>query len=189
MAKAKKKTKRLVKKTSAKKKKSSSRKQTATKRNISELKAGTIAPSFQLKDQNGQLYQLDDFRGKNVVLYFYPKDLTPGCTQEACDFRDNLNRLKSHNVILLGVSKDTESLHKKFEEKYDLNFPLLADTEGKTCKAYGVIQEKNLYGKKFMGISRTTYLIGPDQKIKKVYPKVKVQGHVDEVLKDIQSLS
>jgi peroxiredoxin Q/BCP len=157
-----------------------------TSTNGPELAVGTKAPNFQLKDQNGETISLSDFKDKDVVLYFYPKDLTPGCTQEACDFRDSFNRLKKQNVVVLGVSKDDTKLHKKFEEKYNLNFPLLSDDKGKVCDAYGVIQEKSMYGKKYMGISRTTYLIGKDQKIKKVYPKVKVQGHVDQILEDVK---
>jgi len=152
-----------------------------------QIEVGDKAPTFKLNDQNGETINLADYKGKSVVLYFYPKDLTPGCTQEACDFRDNFNRLKKANVAVFGVSKDSVDLHKKFVEKHDLNFSLLADEDGKVCDAYGVIQEKNMYGKKFMGIVRTTFIIGPDQKIKKVYPKVKVAGHVDQILKDLKT--
>jgi peroxiredoxin Q/BCP len=183
------KSKKATKKAKATAKKASPKKAMSMKpmpKGGSELSIGAPAPDFQLQDQNGNTVHLGEFKGKSVVLYFYPKDMTPGCTQQACDFRDNFNRLQSKDVVVLGVSKDDIDLHKKFEAAYNLNFPLLADAEGKVCDAYGVIQEKNMYGKKYMGISRTTYLIDPDQKIKKVYPKVKVEGHVDEILKDIQ---
>jgi peroxiredoxin Q/BCP len=160
----------------------------AKKKTTENLEPGDKAPSFKLHDQDGNTVSLSDFKGQSVVLYFYPKDMTPGCTQEACDFRDNFARLKKGNTVVLGVSKDTKDLHKKFISKYDLNFPLLADTEGKVCEAYGVWKEKSLYGRKYMGIERTTFLIGPDQKIKKVYPKVKVSGHVDQILEDLKSL-
>jgi peroxiredoxin Q/BCP len=153
-----------------------------------ELAVGDKAPAFKLKDQSGNTVSLADFKGQPVVLYFYPKDLTPGCTQEACDFRDNFARLKKGKTVVLGVSKDTTDLHKKFADKYELNFPLVADTEGKACEAYGVWKEKSMYGKKYMGIERTTFLIGPDQKIKKIYPKVKVAGHVDEILNDLKEI-
>lgn len=150
------------------------------------IKPGDKAPSFSLHDQDGNTVSLSDFKGQQIVLYFYPKDMTPGCTQEACDFRDNFARLKKENTIVLGVSKDTKDLHKKFIAKYELNFPLLADTDGKVCEAYGAWKEKSLYGRKYMGIERTTFLIGPDQKIKKIYPKVKVSGHVDQILEDLK---
>lgn len=153
-----------------------------------ELAVGDKAPTFKLKDQEGNTVSLSDFKGQPVVLYFYPKDMTPGCTQEACDFRDNLGRLKKGKTAVLGVSKDSTDLHKKFTDKYELNFPLLADTEGKALEDYGVWKEKSMYGKKYMGIERTTFLIGPDQKIKKIYPKVKVAGHVDEILSDLKEI-
>lgn len=153
-----------------------------------ELKEGDKAPSFKLNDQDGNAVSLPDFKGQTVVLYFYPKDMTPGCTQEACDFRDNFARLKKGKTVVLGVSKDSEALHKKFIAKYELNFPLLADIGGDACEAYGVWKEKSMYGKKYMGIERTTFIIGPDQKIKKIYPKVKVKGHVDEILNDLKEL-
>ena len=114
--------------------------------------------------------------------------MTPGCTQEACDFRDSLTRIQKAGAVVIGVSKDEQKLHKKFEEKYDLNFSLLSDEDGKVCEKYGVMQMKNMYGKKFLGIVRTTFLIGADGKIKKIYDKVKVKGHVDEVLKDLKSI-
>ena len=146
------------------------------------LKEGSKAPAFSLESDSGETVALKDLKGKTVVLYFYPKDLTPGCTQEACDFRDNIAKLKRKGAVVVGVSKDTVELHRKFKEKHDLPFSLLADTEGKACKAYGVWQEKSLYGRKFMGIVRSTFVIGPDGKIQKIYSKVKVNGHVDDIL-------
>ncbi len=153
-----------------------------------ELKVGSKAPAFKLNDQDGNKVSLSDFKGQHLVIYFYPKDMTPGCTQQACDFRDNFARLKRSKVAVVGISKDSEERHQKFIDKYDLNFPLLADVDGKACEAYGVWQEKSLYGKKFMGIVRSTFIIGPDQKILKIYPKVKVKGHVDQVLEDLKAL-
>ena len=187
-------TKKTAKKTSkkvAKKvKKTSSPKKTkvATVVKVATLNVGDTAPGFSLQDQHGNTISLNDLAGKPVVLYFYPKDMTPGCTQEACDFRDSFARLNGINATVLGVSKDSVELHKKFAEKYGLNFSLLADTQGQACEDYGVWQEKSLYGKNFMGIVRTTFLIGPDQKIKKIYPKVKVEGHVSEILEDLKGI-
>jgi peroxiredoxin Q/BCP len=146
------------------------------------LKEGDRAPAFRAETDSGETIALSDLKGRKVVLYFYPKDLTPGCTQEACDFRDSFARLKKAKAVVLGVSKDTAALHQKFKEKHDLPFPLLVDEDGKICKAYGVWQEKSLYGRKFMGIVRSTFVIGADGKIEKIFPKVKVKGHVDEVL-------
>jgi len=149
------------------------------------LKTGDKAPLFSLVDDSGKKVSLKDFKGKTVVLYFYPKDLTPGCTVEACDFRDAQAQMKKKKAVVLGVSRDTVSLHGKFRDKHDLNFPLLADEDGKVCEAYGVWQEKSMYGKKYMGIARTTFVIGPTGKIEKVFEKVKVKGHIDEVLESL----
>ena len=149
------------------------------------LKVGDKAPSFSLTSDEGETLSLKDFKGKTVVLYFYPKDMTPGCTQEACDFRDAQTQLKKSKAVVLGVSKDSVARHVKFKEKYELNFPLLSDEDGKICEAYGVWKEKSLYGKKFMGIERTTFIIGPTGKIEKIFSKVKVKGHSEEVLKEI----
>jgi peroxiredoxin Q/BCP len=143
---------------------------------------GEPAPDFRLPADDGKTYALRDLRGKKVVLYFYPKDDTPGCTKEACSFRDNLSRVTSKGAIVLGVSKDDLESHAKFREKYSLSFPLLSDPEGKVLSAYGVWKEKNLYGKTFMGIERTTFVIDEGGRIQKVFPRVKVEGHVDEVL-------
>lgn len=187
VSKTKKATKKTTKKVTKKKasKKAAKAPKAAKKSQTVNLQVGDTAPSFSLQDQHGNTISLSDFVGKPVVLYFYPKDMTPGCTQEACDFRDSFARLNNINAVVLGVSKDSIDLHKKFAEKYGLNFSLLSDTSGKTCEDYGVWQEKSLYGKKFMGIVRTTFLIGPDQKIKKIYPKVKVEGHVNEILQNL----
>jgi len=146
------------------------------------LKVGDKAPAFTLKDDTGSPVSLKDFKGKKVVLYFYPKDLTPGCTVEACDFRDASVQMKKKKAVVLGVSKDPVSMHEKFRDKHELNFPLLTDEDGKVCEAYGVWQQKSMYGKKYMGISRTTFVIGPTRKIEHVFEKVKVKGHSEEVL-------
>ena len=149
------------------------------------LKVGDKAPPFNLIADNGEKVSLKDFKGKTVVLYFYPKDMTPGCTQEACDFRDSATPYKKKKAVVLGVSKDSQERHEKFRDKYDLNFPLLADEDGKVCNAYGVWKEKSLYGRKFMGIERTTFVIGPDGKINKIFNKVKVKGHAEAVLAEL----
>ena len=143
---------------------------------------GQTAPSFSVQDDEGRTVSLSDFKGRKVVLYFYPKDSTPGCTQEACDFRDSLTRLKKFKAVVLGVSADLVESHRKFKAKQGLNFPLLSDPERTLIEAYGVWQEKSLYGRKFMGIVRTTYVIDEKGKIAQVFPKVKVSGHVDEIL-------
>jgi thioredoxin-dependent peroxiredoxin len=145
-------------------------------------KAGSKAPAFKLSDDSGKTVSLSDFKGKKVILYFYPKDSTPGCTTESCDFRDNLNRFVKSGAAVLGISADSVESHKRFKEKQGLNFPLLSDPDHKALDAYGVWQEKSLYGRKFMGIVRTTFVIDGEGKIAKVFPKVKVNGHVDEVL-------
>jgi thioredoxin-dependent peroxiredoxin len=143
---------------------------------------GSKAPDFKLKSDDGETYSLSDFRGKKeVVLYFYPKDDTPGCTKEACSFRDNLSSLNRAGVQVLGVSMDDLDSHTKFREKYSLNFPLLADTDGKVSKEYGVYKLKNNYGKKYWGIERSTFIIDKEGKIKKAIRRVHVDGHVDEV--------
>ncbi len=150
-----------------------------------QLQVGSPAPDFSVSTDEGQVVSLQDFIGQTVVLYFYPKDDTPGCTVEACDFRDNFMRLKSKRAVVLGVSRDSQDSHRKFKKKYELPFQLLVDSDGKLCEAYGAWKEKSMYGRKYMGIERMTVLIGPDGLIRKVYPKVQVKGHVDEVLADI----
>ncbi|MEI7012471.1 thioredoxin-dependent thiol peroxidase [Leptospira licerasiae] len=156
---------------------------------MSTLKAGSKAPSFTALNQDGEKVSLKDLAGKKgLVLYFYPKDQTPGCTTEACDFRDNFARLKKEGYNVVGVSKDSVKSHQKFIEKQELNFTLLSDEDGSICEAFGVWQLKKFMGREFMGILRTTFLIGTDLKILKVYPKVSVKGHVDEILGDIKAL-
>ena len=152
-----------------------------------EIKEGNKAPDFTALDQNGKKVKLSSFKGKkNIVLYFYPKDMTPGCTKQACDFRDQLKKFK--NTVILGVSIDSQERHQKFIEKYDLPFSLLADTDKKVVQKYGVWQEKKLYGKTFMGIVRTTFLIDKTGTVKKIFPKVKVKTHIEEVLKELKEL-
>jgi len=154
---------------------------------VAKVKEGIKAPSVKLLNQDGKEISLKDLLGKWVVLYFYPKDLTPGCTQEACDFSKGLPKFKSSKAVIFGVSKDSVSLHKKFSEKYKLAFDLLSDEDIKVCKAYGVYKKKSLYGREYMGIERSTFIINPKGKIAKIYPKVKVNGHADEVLNFIKA--
>lgn len=151
------------------------------------LKAGEEAPDFLALDQNGKAVKLSSFRAKkNVVLYFYPKDMTPGCTVEACDFRDRFRQFK--NAEILGVSLDPPERHLKFIEKYNLPFTLISDSEKAVVTKYGIWQEKSLYGKKFMGIVRTTFIIDKKGVIRKIFPQVKVKGHADEVLKALEEI-
>ena len=149
---------------------------------MAELKVGQKAPDFTLMNDAGQKVKLSDYKGKKVVLYFYPKDDTPGCTTEACNFRDGLDDLRKRGAVVLGVSADSVESHKKFKNKFELNFPLLADPEKKMIENYGVWKEKSMYGKKYMGIERTTFIIDKEGKISHVFPKVKVTDHYDEVL-------
>jgi peroxiredoxin Q/BCP len=146
------------------------------------LKAGDKAPDFQATRDDGEKVSLKDFRGKKVILYFYPKDDTPGCTREACDFRDSIARFNKKDVVVLGVSPDSIESHKKFKSKFDLPFPLLADEDHKIAEAYGAWGEKSMYGRKFLGIIRSTFLIDEKGKIAEVFGKVKVDGHVDQLL-------
>ncbi len=147
------------------------------------LKPGDSAPDFSLIDQNGNTTRLKDFKGKkNVVLYFYPKDMTPGCTQEACDFSEHFSKFSKKETVILGVSLDDTKKHQKFVEKYGLKHLLLSDTDQKVVREYGVFQEKSLYGKKFMGIVRTTLVINKQGKIAQIFEKVKVKDHWKEVL-------
>jgi peroxiredoxin Q/BCP len=146
------------------------------------LDVGKRAPSFKLESSDGGSVSLSDFRGKNVVLYFYPKDNTPGCTVEAQDFQKALPKLKKLNAVVLGVSRDSIASHCKFRDKFGLGFPLLSDPEHEMLEAYGAWGEKTLYGKKSLGIIRSTVVIDEQGKVKRVFPKVKVAGHVDAVL-------
>jgi peroxiredoxin Q/BCP len=146
------------------------------------MQAGDLVEDFTLPDQDGNDLSLSDFKGKPVVLFFYPKADTPGCTIEACGFRDHFVKLQKAGVVVLGISRDTVKAQKKFQVKYDLPYPLLADAEQVICNRFGVIKEKNMYGKKVTGIERTTYVIGPDQKLIHEFNKVKPEGHAEEVL-------
>lgn len=151
--------------------------------------AGDKAPGFSLSDQSGATVSLSQLKGRHVVLYFYPKDATPGCTTEACDFRDEHSALVKAGAVVLGVSPDSVASHQKFATKQGLPFSLLADPEHALADAYGVWGEKSLYGRKFMGLIRATFLIGPEGKVARVWPKVKVAGHVAEVLATLQQPS
>ncbi|MAT43248.1 MAG: thioredoxin-dependent thiol peroxidase [Anaerolineaceae bacterium] len=146
------------------------------------LDENTIAPDFSLVDQNGNLHQLSDYKGKNIVLYFYPKDDTSGCTTEACAFRDDYEEYKKAGVEILGVSPDPQKSHEKFATKYDLPFTLLADTDHSVCEKYGVWGKKQMYGKEYFGVLRTTFLINGEGKIVKVFKNVKPNGHSTQVL-------
>jgi len=147
------------------------------------------AKDFTLPDQNGKKHSLSDYKGKYVLLYFYPKDMTPGCTVEACSFRDALNELKVFNVQVLGVSADSIERHLRFAEKHQLNFPILSDVNKKVIQDYGIWVEKSMFGKKYMGIRRDSFLISPNGKILKHYEKVSPKKHVTEVLADLQGFS
>ncbi len=149
---------------------------------MSLIEAGRTAPAFRLKDQNGESHALSDYAGRPLVLYFYPKDDTPGCTAESCSFRDNLPKFRAGKAAVVGVSILDEKSKAQFAAKYDLTFPLLADSDHAVAERYGVWQEKSRYGRKYMGIVRTTYLIGPDGRVARRWDNVKVDGHADEVL-------
>lgn len=155
---------------------------------MAELKVGDKAPGFDLEASTGGRVTLEGLKGKTVVLYFYPKDSTPGCTTEACDFRDLRAEFEAVGALILGVSRDSLSSHGRFAEKHGLDFPLLSDPEGEVCAAYGVYKEKSQYGRTFMGIERTTFLIDGEGIIRKVYPKVKVNAHADAVLADVKGM-
>jgi peroxiredoxin Q/BCP len=146
------------------------------------MKAGDIVENFALPDQDGKTVNLTDFAGSPVVLFFYPKADTPGCTIEACGFRDHFKKLEDAGVVVLGISRDTVKAQKKFQIKYDLPYRLLADADQTICKRFDVIKEKNMYGKKVTGIERSTYVIGPNQKLIHAFNKVKPEGHAEEVL-------
>ena len=153
---------------------------------MAKPKEGEKAPDFTAKDQNGKTVSLSDFRGKNVILYFYPKDDTPGCTAEACSFRDNYQSLLGKGFAVIGVSIDDEKSHKKFETKYGLPFPLIADADKKIVEEYGLWVEKNMYGKKYMGTARTTFLIDGNGVISKVIEKVDTQNSSQQVIDLLQ---
>jgi peroxiredoxin Q/BCP len=146
------------------------------------LKEGQPAPAFTLKDGAGNTVSLSDYRGRKVVLYFYPKDDTPGCTKEACDFRDSHAEIADRGAVVLGVSPDDETSHAKFARKFSLPFTLLSDPEGRTAETYGVWKEKNMYGRITLGVERATFLIDEEGILRKIFPRVKVEGHLDQVL-------
>lgn len=150
------------------------------------IEQGRQAPNFTLPASNGEFVTLSDFQGKNVILYFYPKDLTPGCTTEACDFRDVYASFQKLNTVILGVSRDPIQKHTKFIEKYGLPFLLLSDEEGTVCELYGVFKEKNMFGKKVMGIERSTFIINTEGNIVRVERKVKVKDHVQQALEFVE---
>jgi peroxiredoxin Q/BCP len=143
---------------------------------------GDVAPDFRLPDGNGSEIALSDYRGKKVVLYFYPKDFTPGCTKEACSFRDGMSEIRAKSAVVLGVSADEPEVHQKFSTTHRLNFPLLSDAKREVLQTYGVWQKKSLYGRTFMGIVRSTIVIDENGVIRKIFPRVSVDGHLDEVL-------
>lgn len=150
------------------------------------LKSGTLAPDFELPDEQGILHRLSDFEGQIIVLYFYPKDDTPGCTTEACSFRDQFDEYQKAGVPVIGVSPDSVKKHMKFKEKYNLPFVLLADEKHEVCELYGVWGRKKFMGKEYDGVFRTTYLIGKDRKILQVFENVKPEGHSQQILAAIQ---
>jgi thioredoxin-dependent peroxiredoxin len=147
-----------------------------------KLKEGDEAPDFSASATGGLKMSLSDFKGKNVILYFYPRDDTPGCTKEACNFRDHFAQFKKRGALILGVSKDPVKSHEKFTEKFDLPFPLLSDEDHKIAEAYGVWGERKFMGRTYMGMHRVTFLIGPDRRIKKIWHEVKPDEHAAEVL-------
>jgi peroxiredoxin Q/BCP len=155
---------------------------------MSVIEPGRKAPAFTLSDQHGKTHRLSDYAGRPVILYFYPKDDTPGCTKEACGFRDNLPGFKPSKAVVLGVSILDEASKAKFAEKYGLTFPLLADPDHEIADKYGVWQKRSMYGRSFMGVARTTYLIDGEGKVAKRWDKVKVDGHAEEVLEAVNAL-
>ncbi|MGB9144657.1 MAG: thioredoxin-dependent thiol peroxidase [Acidobacteriaceae bacterium] len=152
------------------------------------MKINDKVADFALLDDQERTVHLKDFSGKPVVLFFFPRADTPGCTIEACGFRDQSAKIQKTGAVVLGISRDTPKAQRKFREKYDLPYPLLADVDETVCKQFDVMKEKNMYGKMVMGIERTTFLIGPDQRLLKVFPKVKPEGHAEEVLEALKGL-
>ncbi|MCA1756288.1 MAG: thioredoxin-dependent thiol peroxidase [Bacteroidales bacterium] len=153
---------------------------------MTKLKEGDKAPRFEGTDQNGNLVNSDQYKGKKLVLYFYPKDNTPGCTSEACNLRDNYNDFIEKGFEVVGVSADSEKSHKKFAEKHDLPFPLIADTERKIMTDYGTFGEKKMYGKTFLGINRATFIISEEGVIEKIFKKVDTKQHTEQIFKSLQ---
>ncbi len=152
---------------------------------VAELKIGQKAPAFKLPSTDGRIHSLNDFAGKKIVLYFYPKDMTPGCTTEACLFRDNYSELQKRGAVILGISADSIQSHQKFVDKHKLPFLLLSDQNREVSKAYGVWKQKSFLGKKYFGIERSTFIINEEGKIKTIFRKIKVAGHIEEVLQNI----
>jgi peroxiredoxin Q/BCP len=149
------------------------------------LEVGSKAPQFTLQSQDGEKISLKDFLGKKVILYFYPKDDTPGCTKEACSFTDQYSKIKKQGAVVLGISADSVESHKKFQKKYNLGIDLLSDPDKEVINKYGVWKEKNMYGKKTMGIERTTFLIDEKGNIAKIFPRVRVEGHTEAILQEL----
>ncbi|HEX7090983.1 MAG TPA: thioredoxin-dependent thiol peroxidase [Longimicrobiales bacterium] len=150
------------------------------------LEPNDVAPDFELQADDGSTVRLSDLRGRKVVLYFYPKDDTPGCTTEACEFRDRRKDIGANGAVVLGVSPDSVESHRRFKEKYGLDFPLLADTDHRVAEAYGVWQQKSMYGRTYWGVARTTFLIDEEGRIARVFEKVKPAGHAAEVLEAVR---
>ena len=155
---------------------------------MSKVSIGKKVPQFSLPATGNQTIKLSELKGKNIVIYFYPKDSTPGCTLEGQDFRDNIRKFSSRNTRILGVSRDSLSSHEKFKEKQKFNFDLITDEDEKLCSLFDVIKEKNMYGKKFMGVERSTFLIDEKGILRNEWRKVKVKGHVEEVLEAVKNL-
>lgn len=152
------------------------------------LETGQSVPQFSLPDQNGKIHNINDYKDQWVILYFYPKDLTPGCTTEACNFQEALPDFNAIDAVIFGISKDSPEQHKKFVSKYNLQFSLLSDEHSDVCEKFGVWQKKSNYGKEYMGIVRSTFLVNPEGKIARVYPKVNVKEHHQEILNDLKTL-
>jgi len=152
-----------------------------------ELNVGDAAPDFALPSDAGEIVRLADLRGRRIVLYFYPKDDTSGCTKEACAFRDTRPAFEDRDVVVLGVSPDDVASHEKFRDKYDLNFPLLADADHAVAEAYGAWGKKKMYGREYEGVLRSTFVIGPDGRLEKIYRKVKPAEHAERILSDLES--
>lgn len=155
---------------------------------MAQVEIGKKVPDFELPATGDQSVRLSDLTGKNVVLYFYPKDSTPGCTREGQDFRDNLSKFKRKNTLVFGISRDSLSAHEKFKTKQEFNFELLSDSDESVCNLFDVIKMKNMYGKQVRGIERSTFLIDAEGKLRREWRKVKVDGHVDEVLETVKNL-
>ena len=151
------------------------------------MKIGELAPDFTLMGSDNKKHSLKDYKGKKIILYFYPKDNTPGCTTEACDFRDNINHFSDLNAVIIGISKDNLNSHNKFIEKFNLPFVLLSDEDKSVCTLYNVIKEKNMFGKKVLGIERSTFIIDEQGILINEYRKVKVKGHIEEIINSLKA--